>query len=207
MTLSPKILALIQKAGTAVFCADVALKDAVTDSAKKVADSVTRNSFDGQHDHLYQDWKNVSRISNSISIIEAELKGIYALAAVTPVGNGTAIALPAPAAKAPLEVLNAIDITDVLENRVKEKLKAAKKSAKRTVARGKRSNGHDNSAKVMAHLQTVLNDQSFTKLNQSYVAITIGLPKGSIGASIKKLVQDGKLVQGEAKTFKLATST
>jgi hypothetical protein len=206
MTLSPKILAIIQKAGTAVFTAEAALKDAVADSAKKVADSVTKNPHGEQHDSLYQDWKNVARISKAISAIEAELKSIYALAAVTPVSKGNAIALPAPAVKADLEVLTAIDITDVVEKRAVKKPKAAKKSAKRTGARAKRSGGEDNSAKVLAHLQTVLNDQSFTKLNQSAVAIAIGLPKGSIGASIKKLVQGGKLVQGEAKEFKLATA-
>jgi hypothetical protein len=51
-----------------------------------------------------------------------------------------------------------------------------------------------------------LNDQSFAKLNQSAVAIAVGLPKGSIGASIKKLIQDGRLTQGEGKAFKLGTS-
>jgi hypothetical protein len=197
---------MIQKAGTAVFNADVALRDAVAESAKKVSDAMTKNPFDGQHDSLYQNWKNVARISQAISTIEAELKSLYALALATPVSNGPAIALPAPAAKAPLEVLNAIDVTDVVAKRTPRKLKVAKKTAKRPLSRGKRSGGQDNTAKVLSYLQTTLNDQSFTKVNQSAVAIAVGLPKGSIGASIKRLIQDGRLMQGEAKAFKLGTS-
>jgi hypothetical protein len=206
MTLSPKILSLIQKAGTAVFNADAALKDAVAESAKKVSDAMTKNPFDGQHDSLYQNWKNVARISQAMGAIEAELKSLYALALATPAATGTAIALPAPAAKGPLEVLSAIDVTDVVAKRAPRKLKGAKKSVKRSTSRRMRSGGQDNTAKVFAHLQTLLNDQSFAKLNQSAVAIAVGLPKGSIGASIKKLIQDGRLTQGEGKAFKLGTS-
>lgn len=62
-------------------------------------------------------------------------------------------------------------------------------------------------AKVLAYLQTVLNDQAFSKLNQSSIAVAIGLPKGSIGTSVKRPIQDGKLLLGQGKEFKLAVST
>lgn len=216
MTLTPKILAIIQKAGNAVFNADAALKEAVADSAKKVSDAMTKNPFDGHHDSLYEDWKNVARISQAMSTIEAELKSLYALAGGEPVRKVPKLALSAPKA-APLEVLTAIDVTDVVAKRTPRKLKGAKKASKpaakksvsggvNDVKRARRAKGQDNSAKVLAHLQTVLNDQAFSKLNQSSVAVAIGLPKGSIGASVKKLIQEGKVIQGEGKEFKLTTS-
>lgn len=212
MTLSPKILAIIQKAGTAVFNADAAMKSAVADSARQMSDAMAKNPFDGQHDSLYQNWKNVARISQALGAIEAEMKSLYALAASSTAKNATVVALPAPGATMPLEVLRAIDVTDVVAKRTPQKRKGAKRpakaaanqSAKRVSARSRRAGGGDNTAKVLAHLQTVLNDQTFTKLNQSAIATAIGLPKGSIGASVKKLIQDGKLVQGGAKEFKLA---
>ena len=214
MALSPKILAIIQKAGTAVFNADAALKEAASDSAKEVSDAVTKNPYDGQHDSLYQDWKDVARISQTMTNIEAELKALYALAAATPANTRSVIALPAPVANGPLEVLGAMDVTDVVAKPTPRKPKGAeepskavvKKTTKVAITRVKRSGGQDNAAKVIAHLQTVLNDQTFTNLNQSSIAVAIGLPKGSIGASIKKLIQDGQLVQGQGKEFKLATA-
>jgi hypothetical protein len=204
MTLTPKILSIIQKAGTAIFAADVALKNAVADSAKKMSDALIKNPVNEQHDSLYQDWKNVARISKAISTIEAELKTVYALASATPNSNGPAIALPAPVYKAPLKTLSSIDVTDVTDKRIARKLKTVKKPVKGSISRAKRSDGQDNTAKVFGQLQSVLNDQTFTKLNQSSIAVAVGLPKGSIGASIKKLIKDGKLVQGQGKEFKLA---
>jgi hypothetical protein len=213
MTLTPKILALIQKAGTAVFNADAALKDAVADSAKKVSEAMTKNPFDGRHDSLYQNWKSVAKISQAMAAIEAELKGLYALATAEPARTSRVLALAAPKLVAPLEVLSTIDVTDVVAKRTTRKTKGAKKSlkavakrvAKGETSRAKRSGGQDNTAKVLAQLQTVLNDQTFTKLNQTSIAVAIGLPKGSIGASVKKLIQDGKLVQGVGKEFKLVS--
>ncbi len=214
MTISPRILAIIQKAGTAVFNADVALKGAVADSARKVSDAMLKNPLGSHHDSLYQEWKNTARISQAISTIEAELKTLYALAA-SPADKEAVIALPAPAENTLLEVLSSMDVTDVVAKRSPRKLKdtkklskaASKKAVSGTAIRTKRNGGQDNTAKVLAQLQTVLNDQTFSKLNQSSVAVAIGLPKGSIGASIKKLIHDGKLVQGQGKEFKLAAST
>jgi hypothetical protein len=220
MALSPRLLSLIQKAGAAVFNADAALKESVAESAKKVSDAVTKNPFNAIDDSLYVSWKSTARISQAMSVIEAELKGLYALASDLPAFKRVAIALPAPSSSnassmlESLEVIQAIDVTDVVAKRGPRKLKAAgkqgrsviKKSTKGTSARKGRSGGLDNTAKVLGHLQTVLNAQFFAKLNQSSVAAAIGLPKGSIGASIKKLLQDGKLVQGEGKAFKLASA-
>ena len=166
------------------------------------------------HDRLYQNWKIMARISQAMSTIEAELKTLYALAAAEHASKGQVIALPAPGTKAPLEVLSAIDVTDVVAKRMPRKLKATKKSSRASAkkpdkavnTRAKRFGGEGNTAKVHAQLQKVLNHQTFTALNQSAIAVAIGLPKGSIGASVKKLIQEGKIVQGEGKEFKLVSA-
>ena len=215
MTISPKILSALQKAGTAVFNADEAIKAAVADSARKAANALTRDPLNVQDDGLYQNWKDTVKISQALSVIEAQLKSIYTLALDASGNTGSTMALPAPApspaAAAPLELVNEIDLTDVVAKPVGRKLKAAKKSAKVAkvkvgVARAKRVGGQDNASKVLDYLQTVLNDQSFTKLNQSAVAVAVGLAKGSIGASMQKLLKDGKVVQNDSKEFKLATA-
>jgi hypothetical protein len=218
MALSPKLLSLIQKAGTAVFNADAALKEAVAESAKKVSDAVTKNPFNAIDDSHYANWKSAARISQAMSVIEAELKSLFAVASDLPAAKRGTIALPAPSGTATLdeslEVIQSIDVTDVVAKRGSQKFKASKKQGRPlankaingTATRTKPSGGLDNTAKVLGHLQTVLNDQSFAKLNQSSIAAAIALPKGSIGASVKKLLKDGKLVQGEGKEFKLTSA-
>ncbi len=198
MTLSPKMLSIIQKAGTAVFAADAALKDAVTECAKKVRDAMTDNPFDAGVSDLYEDWKAVARVSQAMTAIEAELQKVHALA----------MSRPALAVNAPLQLLTSVDVTDAVVKRGPRKSKAAKKVGakvnKRGIRRTKPSDGPDNTARVLSHLQTVLNADSFVKLNQSAVAIGVGVPKGSIGASIRKLLKAGTLIQGERGQFKLA---
>ena len=215
MAISPKILSALQKAGTAVFHADEAVKSLVVDSAQKAAGALALHPMNVQDDDLYQSWQQTVKISKALSIVEAQLKSIYTLAMSASDTSRSTIALPAPAptrtAAAPLELVNEIELTDVVAKPVGRKLKAAKNSVKVAKvkagkARAKRSGGQDNTSKVLAYLQTVLNDQSFTKLNQSAVAVSVGLAKGSIGASMKKLLKDGKVVQNDAKEFKLATA-
>lgn len=62
-----------------------------------------------------------------------------------------------------------------------------------------------NSAKLMAHLQGVLNTASFTGINQSAVAKVAGIPVGSMGATIGRLVKAGRIVSGANGSLKLTT--
>lgn len=62
-----------------------------------------------------------------------------------------------------------------------------------------------NSAKLMAHLQGVLNSADFTDINQSAVAKLAGIPIGSMGATIGRLVKAGRIVSGTNGSLKLTT--
>ena len=62
-----------------------------------------------------------------------------------------------------------------------------------------------NSAKVLARLLEILTPDHPVKINQSTVAAELGLPNGSIGASIAKLIGTGHLIKDDAGGFKLGT--
>jgi hypothetical protein len=51
----------------------------------------------------------------------------------------------------------------------------------------------------------MLNPISFVKINRAAVGEEIGLPKGSIGASIAKLIATGHLIEGGVGEYKLGT--
>ncbi len=61
-----------------------------------------------------------------------------------------------------------------------------------------------NSAKLMAHLQGVLTTADFTNINQSAAAKVAGIPVGSMGATIVRLVKSGRIVGGANGSLKLA---
>ena len=60
-----------------------------------------------------------------------------------------------------------------------------------------------NAAKLLNQLQQVLTTQDFVKLNRSRLALSAGLPKGSINAAIRKLLAEGRLLQNATGALKL----
>jgi len=62
-----------------------------------------------------------------------------------------------------------------------------------------------NPAKLLAHLQTILNAEAFEHLNQTVLFKETGIPLGSIGATLGRLTKAGRLVAGPQGSYKLAS--
>jgi hypothetical protein len=210
MPLSPKTLNAIQTAGTAAFKADAQLKAAVKDYSRQVQAAMLSSPFDLANDSLFEEWKSVCRLSQAMGQIEAELQKIHAAAnrlqgMTLPANKPRAIAaaVSAPNQASAVEVFNVVDATDV---KIKKPRKIKKVSPKAKAARKPRATGAlpANAASLLAHLTSVLNPDSFGKINQTSVATAIHMAKGSVGASVRRLVADGFLVQDPAMGFKLS---
>jgi len=201
MPISTQALAAIQSAGAAVFAADAQLKAVAQTYADRVNTAMQANPFDLANDSLFEDWKSVARLSQALARIESELKQVYELASnlnkdSQPMGLARLRALAGPSsgpragATEEPDLIQALDATDV---RVK---KAPSRSRKAPVLAG-------NGAKLLHQLQQVLAAQDFVKLNLSRLALSAGLPKGSINAAIRKLLAEGRLLQNAAGALKL----
>jgi hypothetical protein len=217
MPLSPKTLNAIQAAGTAAFKADAQLKAAVKDYGGQVQAAMLSSPFDLGNDSLFEEWKSVCRLSQAMGQIEAELQKIHSAAArlqgnLPPANKPRAIAAPmsapvsAPNQASTVEVISAVDATDV-------KIKQPRKLKAKQIARGKTRAARKpraagplpaNAASLLAHLTNVLNPNTFGKINQTSVATAINMAKGSVGASVRRLVADGFLVQDPTLGFKLS---
>ena len=104
---------------------------------------------------------------------------------------------PIVAAPSTLEVLNAVDATDVV---IKKPRKLKRKTAHKVKSSGPLPS---NATVLLTHLATVLNPDTFVKVIQSSIASAINMPKGSIGASMNKLVKEGFLAHDPALGYKL----
>jgi hypothetical protein len=202
MPLPSKTIDAIQAAGAAAFKADTQLKAAVKDYATQINSAMLQNPFDVSNDTLFEEWKSVCRLSQAMVQIETELKKIHDAASIlrgVVIASSKQKALPAPgiAPASTLEVLTAVDATDV-------KIKKPGK-VKRKVTRKAKSAGPlpSNAASLLVHLSTVLNPNTFEKINQTSVATAINMAKGSVGASVRRLVQEGFLEQDPKLGFKL----
>ena len=203
MPLPHQTLVAIQSAGAAIFAADMQLRTSVQDYAEQVKTAMQQNPFDLGNDSLFEDWKTAARLSQAISAIEVEFKKIYGAAADLSSGSGTtltmqALSAPSAASSQELELLREIHATDAV---IKRPHRNVRKGTARQSATPKPLRG--NAAKVLDRMRQLLNHRSFVKVNQSALALEVGLPKGSIGASMTKLLQTGYIVQGPAGGFKL----
>jgi hypothetical protein len=214
MPISPKTLIAIQAAGTAASKADAQLKAAVKDYGNQVQAAMLNSPFNTANDGLFEEWKSVCRLSQALAQIEAELQKIHANASglqgielPTNKARAAATSAPARAKTKPVEVATVVDATDVPVKKARKLKAKTKAKAKSKTASKPKTDGAlpANAASLLAHLSKVLNPNSFEKINQPSVAAAIGMPKGSVGASVNRLVKEGYLIQDPALGFKLST--
>lgn len=87
---------------------------------------------------------------------------------------------------------------------VKATVKAKPKKAKAAGVPVQVQELQGNSAKLMAYLLGVLNTSDYSDINQSAVSKVAGIPLGSMGATIARLVKAGRIEGGSNGSLKLA---
>lgn len=231
MSLTPTHLSALQQAGAAVFTADAELKNAVQAYAERVTAAMQTNPFGLGNDVLFENWKRVARLSQTLAGIEEELKKVYFMAEElmsedTPaVQSVAALAAPEAQEPEPAPVEDQLAPTDV---RIKSGRKTARqaaapmakpakavKRAKRPVAAVPKAGGATpapagalggNAGKLLEHLKGLLNTKEFLIFNQSTCSLATGIPLGSMTAALRKLTETGRLVAGPGGRFKLTAT-
>lgn len=210
MALNPQTLAAIQAAGAAIYAADAALKEAVQSYADQVKQAMLDNPFDMGNDGLFDDWKTVARLSRAVGQVEVEFQRIYSAAsdltseAIPSILTMPTLTAPQVSVASDLAMVQEIDATDAVIKKLPKKLTVKTKPKTKTktkTASLKPLSG--NTAKVLAGLMEILNPHDFVKINRTAVAAEIGIPKGSIGASIGVLTEMGYLIEGAFGEYKL----
>ncbi|ABD71983.1 hypothetical protein Rfer_4297 (plasmid) [Rhodoferax ferrireducens T118] len=258
MPLFKSTLSAIQKAGAAAFVADARLKSVVKKLSQQVNAAMVEDPFHLGNDSLFEGWKTVARLAQTMSGIEQEIQKVYQVASELSLDvQAFAVQIPALAAPTRSDGLSTIPQNDLAPTDVviKKKTKASKAKApavaKTRVAKKARGSiqekataadqapsdvspktktasknkagpaksrvpkvtvGTDqpkepsgNSAKLLQHLQGVLNQADFIPINQTEIGSEIGVPLGSMTAAIKNLIKLGRIVAGPPGAYKLTT--
>jgi hypothetical protein len=107
MSLSSSTLSAIQKTGAAAFHAQARLKKDEKAFAAKIQESMGSNAYSRVNDLMFEHWKVIARITQTLAGMEAELKKIYAIASELAVDEQgltqELIALAAPTTSAAME--------------------------------------------------------------------------------------------------------
>lgn len=80
MSLSNSTLSAIQRVGGAAFTADAKLKKSVRQYAERVNAAMAANPYGLGNDALFENWKGVARLSQTLAGIEEELRKVYRVA-------------------------------------------------------------------------------------------------------------------------------
>lgn len=220
MSISNSTLSAIQKIGAAAFTVKEKLRKEVKAYADLVNNAVATDAYQTSNNILFEKWKAVARLSQTIERIEDELKNAYQVAfSLTSDDTEEVLTLPAPQGRAGQGDTTSATLapTDIKIKRSKKvvpvkaavkkpgKPKKAAKTAARKVSNPRALRA--NPTKLMAHLEGLLNSDEFTPIHQTEIATATGIPMGSMSAALKKLVEVGRLVAGPASTFKLTAPT
>lgn len=201
MSLSKSTISAVQKAGAAIFEADTELKATLKMYSEKVTSAVGRDPFNIGNDTLFENLKSLARFSQTVGQIEMELQKVHAficdLAADEP--HPIVLALAPPLNLAP---------TDVVV-KVKRANAVAEKRGAETLVKASLETKHgpkklpSNATKLLAHLESNLSRDDFKGINQTSVSAAIGIPLGSMTASLKRLVETGLIQAGGEGGYKL----
>ena len=207
MPLSNTTLSAIQQAGAAVFAADLELKNAVKDYAERVHAAISANPYSLGNDAMFENWKVVARLSQTLTGIEVELKKVFHLASDLLADDlPTVMQLSAPGTPMPDTAFSANLQDDMLPTDVVAKTrKAPSKRAARGPAAGQPMVPGGNAGKLLRYLQGVLRSDEFTVISQTSTAHQVGIPLGSMTAAIKRLIADAQIIAGPAGSYKLVS--
>jgi len=217
MAVTQATLAAIQQAGQSIDAARVALAEAVAGHAQRVMAAVAEQPFSVDNDKLFAHWKTTARLAQEVQAIEAQFKTLYETAlglAVPETPVLTALAPATSSRRAAGRSTYGLDTSSAEDVEVKSGPKPATRKVKR--ARGaaaparKPASGASpdaialsaNDAKLLDFLKTALNRRSWQRMPQSAMAQGAGLPLGSVGLALRRLLAGGHVIEGEKGRYK-----
>lgn len=212
MSLSKTTLSAIQQAGQALHQATVVVSGAVREQAEHMVSTVASQPFEAEGEQAFANFKMLARLSQDLQSLEEKLRSLYA--------NASELASPEMDVVASLSHSSARSHTaankDVAEDAIvkpastRRPRKAAApvaapaaKKARKPGQKGSAAALTANDSKLLQFLQSALNATDWTALTGSAMAKGSGLPLGSVGISLRKVLASGAVKKGARGSYKL----
>jgi hypothetical protein len=197
MSLSQKNLSSIQKAGQAAHDAAEAILVTVRTQAESMVASMASHPFSAESEQAIVRFKTLSRLSQGLVAIEAQLQELYSVA--SDLANPASDVIVVKQIKQ-RKNSNALAV-DVVEKPAK-----AIKAAKAKKGGRKPATLTANDSTLLQYLQGVLKAGEWTAQTGAIMAAGAGLPLGSVGVSLKKILASGAVKAGERGMYQLGTA-
>lgn len=208
MSISPKTLLLLQKAGENLYAARNALAQDVQQHASRVVHMVASEPFGNDADRAYAQLRSIARMAHELQAMEEQLKTLYGsameLAAAEPPVL-VDLSDRSPRARVQPSALGVEEAQDVQIKPVQPKQPLRKKATASVTAEPARPRQRlsANDQKVLAYLKQVLDRRSWKPLTQVAIADGAGIPKGSVGLALRRVIDAGMVREGQKGSYRL----
>ena len=208
MSISPKTLLLLQKAGENLYAARNALAQDVQQHASRVVHMVASEPFGNDADRAYAQLRSIARMAHELQAMEEQLKTLYGsameLAAAEPPVL-VDLSDRSPRARVQPSALGVEEAQDVQIKPVQPKQPLRKKATASVTAEPARPRERlsANDQKVLAYLKQVLDRRSWKPLTQVAIADGAGIPKGSVGLALRRVIDAGMVREGQKGNYRL----
>lgn len=208
MSISPKTLLLLQKAGENLYAARNALAQDVQQHASRVVHMVASEPFGNDADRAYAQLRSIARMAHELQAMEEQLKTLYGsameLAAAEPPVL-VDLSDRSPRARVQPSALGVEEAQDVQIKPVQPKQPLRKKATASVTAEPARPHQRlsANDQKVLAYLKQVLDRRSWKPLTQVAIADGAGIPKGSVGLALRRVIDAGMVREGQKGSYRL----
>ena len=193
MSISPSTLLALQKAGEGLHTARQAFAQEVQSNAGRVVGIVASEPFSAEADRAYAQLRAVARMAHELQSIEEQIKTMYGAAAeVMQPETPVIVALPDRGRHSRVRQgsENLDEAEDVVVkptlHRQSSKTQPLQKRMNETASQPQRLSSNDE--KVLAHLKKVLDRRSWVTMTQGSIAQGAGIPLGSVGLAMRRLV-------------------
>jgi hypothetical protein len=183
MSLSQKNLSSIQKAGHAAHEASEALAATVRSQAESMVASMATAPFSVESEQAISRFKTLSKLSQGLATVEAELQSLFAIANDLASAASDVIVVRAITKRNTATNAVAVDVV-AKPTKAAKKVKAEKGGRKAAVLTA-------NDTKLLHFLQGALKPNEVTTMTGNAMAECSGLPLGSVGLSLKKIMATG----------------
>ncbi len=201
MSLSSKDLSSIQKAGQAVHAASEAIAATVHAQAGSMVASVASQPFGVESEQAIVRFKTLARLSQGLVTVEAQLQELYAVAAELANPASDVIVLPTLSKR---KAISNAAVVDVVAKPAKAKAVAAAAKGAAPKPAGALT---ANDSVLLKYLQGALKVGSWTAQTGVVMAAGSGLPLGSVGISLRKILASGAVKAGERGMFQLPATS
>lgn len=208
MSIAPTTLLSLQQAGESLYAARQAFAQEVQHNASRVVGIVASEPFSNDADRAYTQLRTIARMAHELQAMEEQLKTLY----------GSAIELTAPETPVLMALsdrptrssarTNASSIESAQDVVVKpapqkQSLKRKAKAKVTTEPENPHQRMSTNDEKVLAHLKQVLDRRSWKTFTHAAVAQGAGIPLGSVGLAIRRVIASGAVREGQKGRYRL----